>query len=926
MKFLKESLLKFNTYTQIQIGVIGVASCIFFISVCLLSIISLILINTTYTEIQAMLELKENDQINGVSIYIDTQINIATELSKIYQFNIRAFINNNLKNMDFINNFKGEKYKNYIAPYNTNESSTKKYLYERCFADAKNPEYENIQKIFTAYLQVIEYTQNNKYYSNNDDRMFKLFSYYNNESKCILYFPKIEFNESYDIKNFETFILAQTGLVNMGLDHYIDNYKLNREKKNLAFNIGHNPLILGYASNGNLKDLKEFYKTNLPGLLNLITISIKFKENFVNRNNITNPNNHFSTTNPFVYNKEIKDFLVTEFSDTMVDKLLIKNLIRFPAFKTIVFNGKLIGKSSCGIMRNIYNFYNKITNKTNNPQSLETDKHCFLFKNKRENKSFFEDYFYPSKNSSNYINLNSEVSEDLRRFVKIPFAYDSKYPKSVENAINYKVLKFRAADVTTRILINSFFTVWLRPHVYILKNYSFISNNFRIIYIRFLSTQLKIISVNILISIVTGAIVVLLTFRVSKSIGDPISKLISIVKNINPQKDKKKNKNKNKNKKNTLNRNYVLPDADNKENKDFSGVDNINNEKELADKDPEKGENSDNAEGNSENERDDEENDENENNENTQMKSEATENNTEVLSKENNLNNIKFPDDDTINKFFNICKNLIKGGLADETLKVKQMHYNDEAYNNISFMKSNNLIVQEEKILRETESRSDIIFSHKSLIERIKNFTINNNITNNNSINQEFLSQVSNSENLININNNNNPNFNFKNLASSQKTYNPNSNANIIVNSKNGDEIEEIVLERQKKIDKSIRNILGPNKHMHSLMSDSPQKLNIFSGSEYSKIKYETVDLYPTFKDKKNEFGLYFQNTKNVNMINLSYDNINFMLHAKIEKKKSNNAENNLFSEESEFDKVVGKHFTKENLDKVFEFLKHFSN
>lgn len=918
MKFLKESFLKFNTYTQIQIGVIGVAFCIFFISVCLLSIISLILINTTYTEIQAMLEMKENDQINGVSIYVDSQINIASELSKIYEFNTRAFINNNLKNKDFINNFKGEKYKNYITAYNDN--TDKNVYYERCFVDNKISEYEETKKILSAYLEVIDYTQKIKFYKNNDESMFKLFSYYSNESKCILYFPKIEFKENYSLINFETFIGAQVRSINVELDNYIDNYNLNINKENLAVNLGFNPLTSGYATIKSTP-LTEFYQDDNVGALNSITLSIKFQENLTNSNKISNPNNNFNkVNNPFV-SKDIKDHLVFEFSNTMIDKLLIKNLIKFPAFKTLVFNSQLLGKTSCGIMQNIYKFFNNTINK-DNQLKLNSDKDCFLFP-KNESLTYFDDYFHPEKTSKNYLNVDKEVQENLRRFVKIPVAYDSNYPEILEKAINFKILRFRAADVMTRILINSFFTVWLRPSVFILKNYSLITNNFRIIYKRFLSTQLKIISVNIIISILTGAIVVLLTYRVSKSIGDPISQLISIVKNINPKKEKKKNK-----RKKSI-RNSIL--VDNKENK------GCNNEKDLDNYDAEKDEyeNENNAEENYDENNQDENNKENKENENenTQMKSEATVNNNEIVSKEKNLNNIKFPDDETINQFFNICKKLIKGGLVDENLKVKQMQYHDEAYNNISFMKSNNLIVQEEKILKETVSRSDKIFSHKSLIQKIKDFYSEKNYSNaknnanndnNNNVNQDLLS--SQASIIDNFNNTNLNNYNFNNSTSFSKVYNPNKNANIIVNNKNGDEIKELKLERQRTIDKPIKNILGSTKNVNSFIGDSSQKPNIFVGSEHARIKYETVDLLPKFKDVKEEVGSYFQNTKNVNMTNLSYDNIEYILHANIERKKTDYAENSLFSEESEFDKIVGKHFTKETLDRVFEFLKLYSN
>jgi len=929
MKFLKESFLKFNTYTQIQIGVIGVAFCIFFISVCLLSIISLILINTTYTDIEAMLELKENDQINGVSLYVDSQINIATEMSKIYQSSTRSFIQNNIRNKNFINNFKSQKYNNYIKKYNNpNSTSEIYYIYERCFSEQQiNNEYENIKKILAAYIQVIDYTHFTKYYKNNDDSMFKLISYYNNENKCLLYYPYQEFTANYTVNNFKVFMNYQLASINRQLDQYIINYNLNNTKSSIAINLNSNPMTTGYSSIPE-KGLVEFYKNEIyKGETNLMISSTKFYENSTSIFD--------KTTNNFTLS-DIKDLLVFEFSDSMVDKLLIKNLNRFPSFKTIVVTSKLLGKTACEIMQKIYKFYNWKSQNLTIP-SLISEKDCFLFTKEGDNQTYFSKFFGNNpilfKNQKNET-LNSELTDNFRRFAKIPIAYNSNYPESIERAINFKILKFRAADITTRILINSFFTVWLRPHVYILKNYSLISNNFKIIYTRLLSTQLKIISLNILISVITGAIVVYLTFRVSKSIGDPISKLISIVKNINPQKEKKNSKKKNQRKSNTR---PSITERDGKsvnskslkDKKDTNVNEKTNAQNEI-----------DREQGNPDLLEEDIPNDENED---TRIKNESTVTTIEEISKEKNLDNIKFEDDETINKFFNICKKLIKGGLSDENNKVKQIHYNDDAYNNISFMKSNNLIVQEEKILKETESRSDKIFSHRSLIEAIKlnnNYNYDNNKSSNNvdkKSNRDYSSQNNASEiSINNINNDNNNligvnslknNINNNLLLSNKLTFN--KNTNVFVNMKNGDEIKEIRLETTKineKPVKTVANILNSNKQLNAYSWDNNQKSSIFYNSDLGKGRNQSVDIFPIFKETKSEVEVYFQNTKINNSLNLNYDNINFLLHSNIERKKTEGAENNLFNEETEFDNIVKKHFNKEILDKIFEIIKNVNN
>ena len=67
-----------------------------------------------------------------------------------------------------------------------------------------------------------------------------------------------------------------------------------------------------------------------------------------------------------------------------------------------------------------------------------------------------------------------------------------------------------------------------------------------------------------------------------------------------------------------------------------------------------------------------------------------------------NLMQISYKDDDTINEFFILCKKLILGLFKqDSNNNNKKNRIN--SYNNISLIKSNNMIINEQEILKGTK-------------------------------------------------------------------------------------------------------------------------------------------------------------------------------------------------------------------------------
>jgi len=86
----------------------------------------------------------------------------------------------------------------------------------------------------------------------------------------------------------------------------------------------------------------------------------------------------------------------------------------------------------------------------------------------------------------------------------------------------------------------------------------------------------------------------------------------------------------------------------------------------------------------------------------------------------NTIEEIKYPEDKDINDVFQICKTLIKGAFNNTTEEAsfkndqidKQYHYLTHAYNNISFIKSNNFIIEEDT-LESVYNKQSSIFNYE---------------------------------------------------------------------------------------------------------------------------------------------------------------------------------------------------------------------
>ena len=88
------------------------------------------------------------------------------------------------------------------------------------------------------------------------------------------------------------------------------------------------------------------------------------------------------------------------------------------------------------------------------------------------------------------------------------------------------------------------------------------------------------------------------------------------------------------------------------------------------------------------------------------------------------LKNISYKDDSTINDLFVLCKKLIIGGFkreGEEDFQQKKKIKSINAYNNISLVKTNNMIINESEIMK-GEKKQEINYFEKSSLNKNKQF------------------------------------------------------------------------------------------------------------------------------------------------------------------------------------------------------------
>ncbi len=115
MQWLKTNFLRLSIHRQIQVGILTVSFCVFFLVIALISINSFILLNISYTDLITLLDCKDNQQIEGVQTFVSLQTMITSDVLKDGVQYSRNMIENLQRNKDFLyplinNNFDYKKY------------------------------------------------------------------------------------------------------------------------------------------------------------------------------------------------------------------------------------------------------------------------------------------------------------------------------------------------------------------------------------------------------------------------------------------------------------------------------------------------------------------------------------------------------------------------------------------------------------------------------------------------------------------------------------------------------------------------------------------------------------------------------------------------------------------------------------------------
>ena len=78
------------------------------------------------------------------------------------------------------------------------------------------------------------------------------------------------------------------------------------------------------------------------------------------------------------------------------------------------------------------------------------------------------------------------------------------------------------------------------------------------------------------------------------------------------------------------------------------------------------------------------------------------------------IDNIEFPEDHDIDDLFKLCKNLVKGGFNQENIKIHNLNLYSKVLNNISYIKTNNVIIDHDKIENSFKMSSFSVFNYTS--------------------------------------------------------------------------------------------------------------------------------------------------------------------------------------------------------------------
>ena len=639
-------LLKFSIHRQIQIGMCGIATCIWLLIFLMISINSYVLINLFYSEIKQGIYELENNYINKILFTLESELKIEQEVRVNSFQNVRGFLETYKRNSDFLNIYTNLDIDKSIINY-SNESAI---ISQNCtlntlsclmfsnysiIPDNKQKDFDNYKKVLKINLPILRFIWSFSTYDN--DRIYDFFNIFSSKFDSVFVYPYSKQNLKFNKENMVNNINYQLSFMETRRSYHMAFINsLNITGSNTQNTI--QPIIANQTKVNpiNLTKTLQNFKTS-PYLI------MAKQANFSRPETLSFSNDIYNYDTSFLFNSE-SDIITSIGSKS--DNITTSQLLKIENIDDV-----LIGDwSKYGLLDDYLKKFNKrfkefeILVTDVNDINLKLQK-CLYFLKFYEIDEYYTNYTTVSQNSFQEIYNITELSQIYKCFQGFSKIQMEKYFKgSTINRmikinffdklnIQYKIIKKHSPSLANSILVKAIYKDYVDYNFFSFYNMEYNSDIQDKVYYHFYTKLFQIMAANLFIWMIIMIAIILILTRLASNISSPIKKLVNAINSIGS-------------------------------NKQESKLSNSQNEGVF-----------------------------------------------------DSIDDISYPQDKDINDMFQICKTLIKGAFnqtkqaeSDSYIDKldKQYKYLSHAYNNISYIKSNNFIIEEDILEKACDNQSSI--------------------------------------------------------------------------------------------------------------------------------------------------------------------------------------------------------------------------
>lgn len=779
--------MEFPIRRQVQIGVIAVTFCVFFIVSILILISSFIVLNILYIDMTSNVESQEANNIAEIITYSELKINQAMDFSKVSNQLVRNYIKNfekynipnnykdNSKNIDFENDktlriisidnpqsiikynndFKGD------TEQNDNQITIIKLGKKNVFENKDNDSFEAFVK-YKKSLSVLRNIIETRLYNLKERIISKIKISAINEG-LIIYYPasriNINFNLNEYYKRLFGYFYISNGMV--FANYYLSkNQIFTKNNDDQYFNhVEKNPHIQYFLEENPIKELQVNIFNSLvfnisPSTKQFETVALNFNKNpELDGKNHTEILQHYAKNNN-IYFKDLQMVVSSMWNEVNMEMIVlqIKELFkRAYVMFTNRDNNNILTMNTCYLLMKYFEIKNNLEsesdsiidkiNKGDLPLPVYFED-CILYPNGKMlfNKDFNKEYdsikrttivpiineLTDNKGKQYIFPLKDLTTEELEYYKK-PVLLDNNFnythPMSDQYVLDFKNLKFTLKKTSKRFKHKIYRVVTPSKSLQLLYP-SRLAINYNMHLTLIYEQTLVETHFSLLNNVYNIIYLTIITYHYV------IWLILFAIIGFNLGK---------------VTDDITTPIQDLTKSIKFlnSGNEGIKDvSKDIEEKIVEEEKKYEKAENNDEIEKNDEK-EANENkieNENENKKEESTDiqikkSNTGIK----NINKINFDDDTDINNFFQKCKSLIKGGFNDYKNNLNQEKIT-KIYDSVTnLIKFNNFIIQDNYIMTNYTTKAAIIFTYedkeneKMELNDDNTHTITQNNNNNNS-------------------------------------------------------------------------------------------------------------------------------------------------------------------------------------------------